>query len=94
MLEKITPAQRHLVLVLLPAVLLAVLTVLKAITDANGVLTAVDWPTALWAAVAGVAAWLTAFLTPLTYQYGASSRVVPGEVLDVRDAPTWEPRQK
>lgn len=79
MLDRLTAAARHLLILCTPGLLLAGLVVLKAITDAEGVLTAVSWAGVLWAAVAAFAGWLLLVLTPLTRQYGvgANPPVVP-----------------
>lgn len=71
--DRISAALRHLLLLIAPALLLAALAILKAVTDAGGVLTDVDWGSAAAAGVLGAAGWLTLYLTPLTRQYGVGS---------------------
>lgn len=73
MLDRLTAAVRHLLILITPGLLLAVLVVLKAVTDADGVLTEVGWLGVLWAAVAAFAGWLLLVLTPLTRQYGVGA---------------------
>lgn len=90
MLDRLPAALRHLLLMLAPAGLGAVLVVLRAITDAGGVLTAVDWGDVLAAAILAVAGLATAALTPLTRQYGIGAdgtKVISGEVIASQDYP-------
>jgi hypothetical protein len=74
MLDKLSPATRHLALLALAAVLSFLATNINMLGLPEGV-----------KAAAGPAlAWLIAWVTPLTKQYGAGS-VVPGEVDPVED---------
>lgn len=80
MLDRVPAIVRHLLIVLAPPFLLAALVVLKAVIDAQGVLTAVDWAAVLWASILAAATWLSLVLTPLTRQYGVG-KTVKGQVI-------------
>lgn len=80
MLDRLSAAARHTIILCAPGLLLAVLTVLSAIVDAGGWLNHVAWPATVAAAVAAFVGWLLLALTPLTRQWGVG-KTVEGQVI-------------